>query len=133
EPARVETYLARHPELAADRRATLGLIAAEYELRRRHQGVGGLEEYRLRFPGLPDDLFDELRWAAADTVAPGAAGPPAAPGWTAAPWTTSSPAARSRPARRPSWWPRWPGRSTPPTSAASSTATSNPPTSCSVL
>ncbi len=33
EPARVETYLAKYAELAGDRGATLGLIAAEYELR----------------------------------------------------------------------------------------------------
>src|SRR4051794_8451008 len=35
EPARVEQYLTGYPELARDRAATLGLIAAEYELRRR--------------------------------------------------------------------------------------------------
>src|SRR5207248_7677354 len=38
EAARVETYLADHPELAEDRSATLGLIAAEYELRQTYQG-----------------------------------------------------------------------------------------------
>src|SRR5262249_4071728 len=35
EPTRVETYLAAYPELARDRRATLELLAAEYELRQR--------------------------------------------------------------------------------------------------
>src|SRR5947207_13772666 len=37
EPARVEEYLTRYPELAADRAAVIELIAAEYELRRRGQ------------------------------------------------------------------------------------------------
>src|SRR5262245_56935281 len=35
ECARVEDYLARHPELDEDRAVTFGLITAEYELRRR--------------------------------------------------------------------------------------------------
>src|SRR5438045_1286821 len=35
EAARVEEYLARYPELAADRAAVLQLIAAEHGLRRR--------------------------------------------------------------------------------------------------
>src|SRR5262249_61253461 len=35
EPARVEDYLVRYPELAGDSAALLGLIAAEYGLRRR--------------------------------------------------------------------------------------------------
>src|SRR5512135_2430643 len=35
EPARVEEYLARYPELTDDRAAVLELIATEHELRRR--------------------------------------------------------------------------------------------------
>ena len=43
--------------------------------------------------------------------------------WTAAAWRRSWPARRCRRARRPGWSRRWPGPCTPPTSAASSTAT----------
>src|SRR5262245_47261357 len=37
DPARAEDYLARHPELAGDRAAVMGLITAEYELRCRQE------------------------------------------------------------------------------------------------
>src|SRR5262245_40815355 len=54
EPARVETYLRRYPELADDRCATLGLIEAEHELRSRQPGGVGPHEYLQRFPDLLD-------------------------------------------------------------------------------
>src|SRR5207248_11350867 len=57
ESARVEGYLAAHPELAGARDVALDLIAAEYELRHRHQGGAAVDEYRDRFP----DYFNELR------------------------------------------------------------------------
>src|SRR5262249_32802837 len=44
EPARVEEYLARHPELAIDRAVTLELIAAEHEFRRRREPGLALSE-----------------------------------------------------------------------------------------
>jgi predicted ATPase len=50
ETARVEEYLARYPELAADRAATLELIATEYELRRRREADLVLDDYLQRFP-----------------------------------------------------------------------------------
>jgi predicted ATPase len=50
EAARVEDYLARYPELAADRAVTLELIAAEHEFRRRREPDLALDEYLPRFP-----------------------------------------------------------------------------------
>jgi predicted ATPase/predicted Ser/Thr protein kinase len=50
ETALVEEYLARYPELTDDRAVTLGLIAAEYELRRRREPGLALDEYLQRFP-----------------------------------------------------------------------------------
>src|SRR6516225_38260 len=50
ETARVEEYLARFPELAADRAVALALIAAEHELRRRYESRLTLDEYFQRFP-----------------------------------------------------------------------------------
>src|SRR4029078_9359313 len=50
EGARVEEYLPRSPALAGDRAAALGLIAAEYELRRRSEPDLGLSDYLARFP-----------------------------------------------------------------------------------
>jgi serine/threonine protein kinase len=50
EPARVEEYLARFPELACDRLVILNLIAAEHEFRRRCEPDLSTEEYSLRFP-----------------------------------------------------------------------------------
>src|SRR5438105_7058493 len=45
EPARVEEYLARYPQLAQDRTAVADLIAAEYDLRRRDERGLSLDEY----------------------------------------------------------------------------------------
>src|SRR5262245_17671790 len=39
EPARVEDYLRRYPELAGERGSVLELIAAEYDLRRTEPGL----------------------------------------------------------------------------------------------
>src|SRR5437588_1256624 len=50
EAARVEDYLARHPELADDRAALLDLIAAEHELRRPREPDLALGEFLGRFP-----------------------------------------------------------------------------------
>src|SRR5262252_1550986 len=50
EPARVEDYLARYPELTGDPAVSLELIAAEYELRRRGEPGLALDDYLQRFP-----------------------------------------------------------------------------------
>ncbi|MCI0458902.1 MAG: protein kinase [Gemmataceae bacterium] len=84
EPVRVETYLTAHPELAGDRGATLGLIAAEYEQRQLLQRGVSLNEYRQRFPGYVDELLKRLPLEGMATQLPpprtAAAGPP---GWPA--------------------------------------------------
>jgi hypothetical protein len=74
EPARVEDYLQRYPELGGDREVALGLIAAEFQLRRRREPGLTLDEYRQRFPAYRQELPARLQAAAA-------AGPalPAAP------------------------------------------------------
>src|SRR3954464_6334287 len=51
EPARVEEYLARYPELTDDRAVMLELIAAERELRRRREPDLSLGDLLRRFPG----------------------------------------------------------------------------------
>src|SRR5262245_19944335 len=68
ETARVEEYLARYPELAGDRAVTLGLIAAEHELRRRREPDLTLEECLLRFPQYRAELPEHV---ARPTVAAG--------------------------------------------------------------
>lgn len=55
EPARVEDYLRRYPELAADRDVVLDLFAVEFELRCRFSQPCG-EAYQQRFPELGDKL-----------------------------------------------------------------------------
>ncbi|MCI0461198.1 MAG: serine/threonine-protein kinase, partial [Gemmataceae bacterium] len=86
ESARIETYLTDYPELAGDRRATLELIAAEYELRQLHQSGVGLDEYRLRFPEHHLDLLDRLAYVAADTqLAPGRTAPAGPATWPVVP------------------------------------------------
>ena len=66
EPARVEDYLERFPELG-DRGLTLDVVRAEYALRARHTPPVWPEELWLRFPHLVDDL----RPLATDTGPPG--------------------------------------------------------------
>lgn len=56
EAARVETYFARFPELSADRAKALGLIAAEFRLRRRREPDLESEEFFQRFPQYREDL-----------------------------------------------------------------------------
>src|SRR5437660_885542 len=60
EAARVEDYLARHPQLTADRAAVVELIAAEYELRQRGEPALALDEYLRRFPQYRADLPGQL-------------------------------------------------------------------------
>src|SRR5262245_61510939 len=49
EAVRIEAYFERYAELAADRGTALGLIVAEYNLRRRNEPGLELEEYLERF------------------------------------------------------------------------------------
>ncbi len=55
EPARVEDYLRRYPELAGDRDAVVDLIAGEFALRCRWSPPD-IAEYHRRFPELGDAL-----------------------------------------------------------------------------
>jgi tetratricopeptide (TPR) repeat protein len=55
EPARVEDYLHRYAELAADRDVVLDLLAVEFQLRCRSPRPC-VEEYQRRFPELGDEL-----------------------------------------------------------------------------
>jgi serine/threonine protein kinase len=75
EAARIEAYLVRHPELAADRGVALGLIAAEYEFRRRREPDLALDEYLRRFP----DYRVELPWRLAGPTVSGSSPGPAGP------------------------------------------------------
>jgi hypothetical protein len=57
EPARVEEYVARYPELNDNRTVILELIAAEHELRRRREPDLSLDEFLQRsiaWVGLPN-------------------------------------------------------------------------------
>jgi predicted ATPase len=59
EPARVEEYLIRYPELTDDR-AVLELIAAEHELRWRREPGPALDEYLQRFPQYRTRLREQI-------------------------------------------------------------------------
>jgi formylglycine-generating enzyme required for sulfatase activity len=61
EAVRVETYLQRYPELAADHAGVLHLIAAEYEGRRRLEPALALDEYLQRFPAYEESLRYRLQ------------------------------------------------------------------------
>jgi serine/threonine protein kinase len=61
EAARVETYLERYPELAGDPAAVLGLIEAEFQLRRRREPGLRPDEYLRRFPQYREHLAERLR------------------------------------------------------------------------
>jgi predicted ATPase len=65
EAARAEEYLARFPELAGDRAAALGLIAAEYELRWRAEPDLDLDDYLRRFPHYGEELPERIAQATA--------------------------------------------------------------------
>jgi predicted ATPase len=58
--ARVEEYLARYPELAADRATAADLVAAEYGLRRRGEPQLTAEDYLRRFPQYRGELPDKI-------------------------------------------------------------------------
>src|SRR5262249_27517816 len=60
EPARVEEYLARSPELPGERAVIVELIAAEHDLRRRGEPGLALDEFLQRFPQYHADLAEEI-------------------------------------------------------------------------
>ena len=60
EPARVEQYLAAHPELAARSDAVAGLVAAEYRLRRRRDPGTPAAEYARQRAATHTARFHEL-------------------------------------------------------------------------
>src|SRR4051812_38511937 len=63
EPARVEEYLARYPELADDRAGLLELISAEHEFRRRREPGLTLGEFLRRFPDYRGELPGQISGA----------------------------------------------------------------------
>jgi serine/threonine-protein kinase len=63
EPARVEEYLDRFPELRSDPEAEIALVAAELSWRRRREPSLVLDEFRQRFPDLPRELLETARIA----------------------------------------------------------------------
>jgi eukaryotic-like serine/threonine-protein kinase len=93
EPARVEDYLARFPELADDDEVVLGLAVREFYLRKPLEPGLAADEYLARFPALADRLRPRLLSADVPTTnaladTPGVfgrgdaarpAGPPAGP------------------------------------------------------
>jgi predicted ATPase/tRNA A-37 threonylcarbamoyl transferase component Bud32 len=56
EPARVESYLSKFPQLAGDDATVFDLLDAEYELRRRKETGLSWEEYSRRFPAHAEGL-----------------------------------------------------------------------------
>jgi WD40 repeat protein len=56
EPARVEDYLERFPELAGAKPRVLSLIGAEYALRRQSEAAPSPHEYLQRFPHCREEL-----------------------------------------------------------------------------
>jgi hypothetical protein len=74
EPARVEDYLRRYPELAGDRAAALELIAAERRLRGRAEALAA-DEYVRRFPDYAAELPALLAQAGGPTAGPEATAP----------------------------------------------------------
>jgi tetratricopeptide (TPR) repeat protein/serine/threonine protein kinase len=72
QPARVETYLQRHPQLAGADDTILQLLAAEYQLRCRSDKALGLTEYAQRFPKYAGRLREYLD----DSTRTDPAGPP---------------------------------------------------------
>lgn len=56
EPARVEEYLQRFPELLNDDAVVLQFLQAEFQLRRRFEPLLSLNEYERRFPQWRDSL-----------------------------------------------------------------------------
>ena len=66
EPARVEEYLARYPELTDDRKVVLELIVAEHNLRRCREPGLALGEFLQRFPEYRAELPGQLAQATID-------------------------------------------------------------------
>jgi serine/threonine-protein kinase len=93
EPARVEDYLSRYPDLASPPETVLELLRAEWEQRRRREGDLRLEEYLERFPHLVKELRRDLvRLAGADvTPQTGSTPAPALPSQEANPYLPNSP------------------------------------------
>ncbi len=56
DPARIEAYLERYPELASNSAVILGLISAEYALRQRREPNLRLDEFERRFPPYAAEL-----------------------------------------------------------------------------
>jgi predicted ATPase len=63
EGARVEEYLGRYPQLAADRTAILDFLEAEHEIRRRRELRLALADYEDRFPEYSAELSQKLEAA----------------------------------------------------------------------
>jgi len=61
EAARLESYLDRYPELAADPSAVLSLLSGEYQTRLAREPNLSLEEYLQRFPTLRGEIYRQ--WA----------------------------------------------------------------------
>src|SRR3954469_12596287 len=72
EPARVEEYLVRYPELTEDRAVVLELISAEHEFRRRREPGLALSEFFGCFPEYRAELSGQIAQATLD----GQDGPP---------------------------------------------------------
>src|SRR5262249_39875527 len=86
EGVRVEMYLNSHPQLATHRGTVLDLIAAEYQLRQRHQSGVHPDEYCTRFPEYRDELRERLTTLQADTPGPAVERAPNGPaGWPSVP------------------------------------------------
>jgi tRNA A-37 threonylcarbamoyl transferase component Bud32 len=60
EAVRVEQYLERYPELAADQAVVLNLLQSEFALRRRSELELSLDDYLQRFPSLGEALLARL-------------------------------------------------------------------------
>ncbi len=77
EPARVEEYLGRFPEVNAGPEQLLSLLAREYELRRRQEPQLGLDEYQRRFPQFGPGFAAHVQSLAGRTSVLEPAAPPA--------------------------------------------------------
>src|SRR5262245_39334980 len=81
EPVRVETLLARHPDLADDPADLRGLVEAEYRLRRRREPNLTSDEFARRFPGLGLSEPPTQTHRLSEPPAAAPAAPPAVPGY----------------------------------------------------
>ena len=69
-PCNVERYFRDFPELSEDRRAAIGVIAAEYDLLRRNGSTVTTNDYLQRFPALQTELCALLEDSASDGSRP---------------------------------------------------------------